>query len=159
MPTAQLRSRPLAPPARSSPSAAARTPTTASPASSPRWAPGALSTVRGRTVLALHAPHRGPALWLIASRAAIAALELGAAASVVRDGVTAYRGVSRRLELRHSGNGVLMLDDYAHNPAQIGALAEALRGHYPQRRLIAVFEPRQHRRTALYCVEFGQALA
>jgi len=71
---------------------------------------------QGRTVLALHAPHRGPALWLNASRAAIAALELGAAASVVRDGVTAYRGVSRRLELRHSGNGVLMLDDYAHNP-------------------------------------------
>jgi len=114
---------------------------------------------QGRTVLALHAPHRGPALWLNASRAAIAVLELGAAASVIRDGMTAYRGVSRRLELRHSGNGVLMLDDYAHNPAQISALAEALRGYYPQRRLIAVFEPRQHRRTALYCAEFGQALA
>jgi len=112
-----------------------------------------------RTVLALQAPHRGPALWLNASRAAIAALELGVAASVIQDRMTAYRGVSRRLELRHSGNGVLMLDDYAHNPAQIDALAEALRGYYPQRRLIAVFEPRQHRRTALYCTEFGQALA
>jgi UDP-N-acetylmuramate--alanine ligase len=67
--------------------------------------------------------------------------------------------MTRRLELRHSGNGVLMLDDYAHNPAQISALAEALRGYYPQRRLIAVFEPRQHRRTAMYYAEFGQALA
>lgn len=62
-------------------------------------------------MLALHAPHRGPALWLNASRAGIAALELGVAASVIQDRVTAYRGVSRRLELRHSGNGVLMLDD------------------------------------------------
>jgi UDP-N-acetylmuramate--alanine ligase len=114
---------------------------------------------QGHTVLALHAPHRGPALWLNASRAAIAALELGVAASVIRDRVNAYQGVSRRLELRHSSNGVLMLDDYAHNPAQIRALSEALRGYYPQRRLIAVFEPRQHRRTALYYAEFGQALA
>ena len=113
----------------------------------------------GHTVLALHAAHRGAALWLNASRAAIAALELGVAVSVIQDRVTAYRGVSRRLELRHSGNGVLMLDDYAHNPAQISALAEALRGYYPQRRLIAVFEPRQHRRTAMYYAEFGQALA
>ncbi len=111
------------------------------------------------TVLALNTPHRGPALWLNASRAAITALELGAAASVIQDRIIAYRGVSRRLELRHSGNGVLMLDDYAHNPAQIGALAEALRGYYPQCRLIAVFEPRQHRRTVMYYAEFGQALA
>lgn len=52
-----------------------------------------------------------------------------------------------------------MLDDYAHNPGQIAALTAALHGYYPQRRLIAVFEPRQHRRTALYCDQFGQALA
>jgi UDP-N-acetylmuramate--alanine ligase len=113
----------------------------------------------GHTVLDLHAPHRGPALHLNASRAAITALELGVPAQTIRDGISGYRGVSRRMELRHSGNGVLMLDDYAHNPAQITALARALRGYYPGRRLIAVFEPRQHRRTALFTAEFGQALA
>jgi UDP-N-acetylmuramate--alanine ligase len=52
-----------------------------------------------------------------------------------------------------------MLDDYAHNPAQITALAAALRGYYPGRRLIAVFEPRQHRRTAMFTAEFGHSLA
>ncbi len=111
------------------------------------------------TVLALHAPQRGPALHLNASRAAITALELGVAAQTIRDGISGYRGVSRRMELRHSRSGVLMLDDYAHNPAQITALGAALRGYYPGHRLIAVFEPRQHRRTALFTAEFGQALA
>jgi UDP-N-acetylmuramate--alanine ligase len=113
----------------------------------------------GHTVLDLHAPDRGPALHLNASRAAITALELSVPAQAVRDGISGYRGVSRRMELRHSRSGVLMLDDYAHNPAQITALARALRGYYPGRRLIAVFEPRQHRRTALFTTEFGRALA
>jgi UDP-N-acetylmuramate--alanine ligase len=110
-------------------------------------------------VLDLHAAHRGPALPLNASRAAITALELGVPAPTVQEGINSYRGVSRRMELRQSRNGVLMLDDYAHNPAQITALARALRGYYPGRRLIAVFEPRQHRRTALFYPEFGRARA
>ena len=110
-------------------------------------------------MLDLHAPHRGPALCLNASRAAITALELGVPAQTIREGISGYRGVSRRMELRHSRNGVLMLDDYAHNPAQITELARALRGYYPGRRLIAVFEPRQHRRIAMFTAEFGQALA
>jgi UDP-N-acetylmuramate--alanine ligase len=113
----------------------------------------------GHSTLTLSTVHRGPALWMNASRAAVAALELGVPATAVEQGIRAYQGVSRRMELRHSAPGMLMLDDYAHNPAQIQALAQALRGYYPQRRIIAVFEPRQHRRTALYCDQFGQALA
>lgn len=125
----------------------------------PRRGSWRLVDTRGRGTLTLNTPHRGPALWMNASRAAVAALELGVPATAVEDGIRAYRGVSRRLELRHSAPGVLMLDDYAHNPDQIQALAVALRGYYPQRRIIAVFEPRQHRRTVLYCDQFGQALA
>ena len=117
---------------------------------------GGSKTGTGTPSSDLHAPHRGPALHLNASRAAITALELGVPAQAIRDGISGYRGVSRRMELRHSRNGVLMLDDYAHNPAQITALARALRGYYPGRRLIAVFEPRQHRRTAMFTAEFGQ---
>ena len=44
-------------------------------------------------MLALHAPHRGPALWPNASRAAIAALELGVAASVIQDRMTDSGGL------------------------------------------------------------------
>jgi UDP-N-acetylmuramate--alanine ligase len=114
---------------------------------------------QGKSVLALCASHRGPALWLNASRAAVTALELGVPAPVIRDGIYAYQGVSRRLELRHRQFGVLLLDDYAHNPDQIDALVQALRAYYPGQRLIGIFEPRQHRRTELYYAEFGQALA
>jgi UDP-N-acetylmuramate--alanine ligase len=113
----------------------------------------------GRTALGLYAVNRSPALWLNASRAAVTALELGVPAAVIRDGIREYRGVSRRLELRYRGSGVLLFDDYAHNPDQIEALASALRAYYPGHRVIGIFEPRQHRRTALYCNEFGQALA
>lgn len=57
-------------------------------------------------MLDLHAPHRGPALCLNASRAAITALELGVPAQTIREGISGYRGVSRRMELRHNRNGV-----------------------------------------------------
>ena len=40
-----------------------------------------------------------------------------------------------------------------------GRITRELRGYYPGRRLIAVFEPRQHRRTALFYPEFARALA
>jgi UDP-N-acetylmuramate--alanine ligase len=106
----------------------------------------------------LETPHRGPALSLNASRAAVTALQLGVPLQAICEGIRSYQGISRRMELRHAVGGVMMLDDYAHNPAPIRTLAAALREYYPDRRLIGVFEPRQHRRIVAFADEYGHAL-
>ena len=48
----------------------------------------------------------------------------------------------RRQELRGEARGVAVIDDFAHHPTAVRAAIAGLRAQYPDRRLIAVFEPR-----------------
>ena len=69
----------------------------------------------------------------------------------MREGLENFAGVARRLE--HYGNisvkqgEALLIDDYAHHPTEITATLAALRGAYPQRRLLVVFQPHRYTRT------------
>lgn len=60
----------------------------------------------------------------------------------IRRAVSSFAGVRRRLELRGVAGGVVVLDDYAHHPTAVRETLKALRKRYPQRRVIAVYEPR-----------------
>jgi UDP-N-acetylmuramate: L-alanyl-gamma-D-glutamyl-meso-diaminopimelate ligase len=53
-----------------------------------------------------------------------------------------FRGVKRRQEVRGEVRGVAVIDDFAHHPTAVQGCIEALRARYPERRLVAVFEPR-----------------
>jgi UDP-N-acetylmuramate: L-alanyl-gamma-D-glutamyl-meso-diaminopimelate ligase len=53
-----------------------------------------------------------------------------------------HRGVKRRQELRGEERGVAVIDDFAHHPTAVRSAIAGLRARYPERRLIAVFEPR-----------------
>ncbi|MEM9058388.1 MAG: cyanophycin synthetase, partial [Pseudomonadota bacterium] len=55
-----------------------------------------------------------------------------------------FAGVKRRLELRGIVNGVSVYDDFAHHPTAIAYTLDAVRDEYPDRRLIAVLEPRSN---------------
>ncbi len=65
---------------------------------------------------------------------------------------------ARRLELIHE-DGLALVDDYAHHPREIAAGLEALRSHWPERRIIALFQPHRYSRTATLHRELGAALA
>lgn len=60
-----------------------------------------------------------------------------------------FRGVRRRFTVRGSFNGGLLVDDYAHLPAEIEAALQAASSH-PQAtgRVIAVFQPNRFHRIA-----------
>ncbi len=68
--------------------------------------------------------------------------ELGLDAQSVRSALKSFQGVKRRQEVRGEVQGVLVIDDFAHHPTAVRETLKALRYRYPQRRLIAVFEPR-----------------
>ena len=53
-----------------------------------------------------------------------------------------FQGVKRRQEFRGEVSGVAVIDDFAHHPTAVKGSIAALHARYPQRRLIAVFEPR-----------------
>ena len=66
-----------------------------------------------------------------------------------------YSGCWRRMEvLGNLDNGVTVIDDYAHHPLEIKATVQAMLEGYPNRRLVAVFQPHMHDRTLKLYDEF-----
>ncbi len=70
------------------------------------------------------------------------ALDRGVQPEIVRRAVASFAGVRRRLELRGIAGGVWVIDDYAHHPTAVRETLKALRRRFPERRVIAVYEPR-----------------
>ncbi len=53
-----------------------------------------------------------------------------------------FSGVKRRQEIRGIIDGITVIDDFAHHPTAVRETLKALKQAYPDKRLIAVFEPR-----------------
>lgn len=78
--------------------------------------------------------------------ATVAGWELGIPMPKIREALSEFSGVSRRLELRGEVRGAIWVDDYGHHPTEIEAAIAALRDTY-QRRIVAVFQPHRFSRT------------
>lgn len=74
------------------------------------------------------------------------------------DALSRFTGVSRRFQIRGDVNGSLLIDDYAHLPSELSVTLDASRAQWPNRRLIAVFQPHRYTRTQLLYKEFANAL-
>jgi UDP-N-acetylmuramate: L-alanyl-gamma-D-glutamyl-meso-diaminopimelate ligase len=77
------------------------------------------------------------------SLAAIAVgVECGVAIEALREGLSQFIGVKRRLELVGSKRDVAVYDDFAHHPTAVSETLAAVRSAEPSRRIWAIFEPR-----------------
>ncbi len=84
-------------------------------------------------------------------------LELGIEFSKIKKAVESFTGVYRRLEIKADIDGVTIVDDYAHHPTEVQATLSALRSGWPQRRVVAVFQPHLFSRTRDFHDEFGKS--
>ena len=73
--------------------------------------------------------------------------------------LAAFSGVGRRFERLGNVAGVAIVDDYAHHPTELVATLAAARQAFPNRRLIAVFQPHLYSRTREHGATMGRALA
>lgn len=69
-------------------------------------------------------------------------------------GLEQFRGVGRRFEFKGEHNGITVIDDYGHHPAEIAATLRAARAAFPGRRLVAAFQPHRYTRTRDHFDEF-----
>ena len=91
--------------------------------------------------------------------AAIASgIALGVSLDAMRPGLAAFTGVSRRFERIADIAGITIIDDYAHHPTEITATLDAARASFPNRRIIAAFQPHLFSRTRDFAAEFARAL-
>ena len=74
--------------------------------------------------------------------ALVAVEALGVRLSAATLALAHFRGVKRRQEIRGEERGVVVIDDFAHHPTAVRGSIESIRSRFPDRRLLAVFEPR-----------------
>jgi UDP-N-acetylmuramate--alanine ligase len=94
-----------------------------------------------------------------ACAALVAAHLLGAQEEPLRQALAGFRGVRRRFEVRLELPEVTFIDDYAHHPAELAAAISTARRHFPDRKLIACFQPHLFTRTRDFAEGFGQSLS
>ncbi len=91
--------------------------------------------------------------------AAAVALETGLSPTAVREGLATYRGVKRRFEYVLDTEQIVMIDDYAHHPAEVEAFLTSVKALYPDRVLTVVFQPHLFSRTRDFAEGFGKSLS
>ncbi|MGM9951590.1 MAG: UDP-N-acetylmuramate--L-alanine ligase [Lysinibacillus sp.] len=82
----------------------------------------------------------------------------GIPAELVEERLKTYGGVKRRFTETRMGNNVLV-DDYAHHPTEISATLQAARQKYPDREIVAVFQPHTFSRTQAFLQNFADSLS
>lgn len=86
-------------------------------------------------------------------------LELGFKIDDIRLEIKQYTGPARRMELLFEFQDTYLFDDYAHHPQEIEATISAMKNRFPDKRIIAIFQPHTYSRTASLIYEFGNSLA
>ena len=84
------------------------------------------------------------------------ALELDVPFALAADALESFIGIERRFETVGEVNGIRVVDDYAHHPAEIRATLGAARSIHSGRTLIA-FQPHRYTRTRDLWEEFAGA--
>lgn len=81
---------------------------------------------------------------------------VGVEHATVKEALSTFSGVARRFTVVGEVNGITIVDDYGHHPAEIQATLEAAQRAYG-RRLLVVFQPHRYTRTRDVFNELTQA--
>ena len=102
----------------------------------------------------LHVPGRHNVL--NATAAVAIARQLGVSEGKIAEGLSGFRGVDRRFQVRGQARGVTVVDDYGHHPTEIRATLAAAR-ECGYRRIHVIFQPHRYSRTLDLLDEFAGA--
>lgn len=91
------------------------------------------------------------------------ALELGVNVKSCKRALSRFAGVGRRAQshgqLHFERGSADLLDDYGHHPTEVTATLTAVKGGWPDRRLVVVFQPHRYTRTRDLFEDFAIALS
>ncbi|TCP15141.1 UDP-N-acetylmuramate--L-alanine ligase [Crenobacter luteus] len=91
-------------------------------------------------------------------------LECGADIAAIQQGLAEFAGVGRRFQrygevALASGGSFTLVDDYGHHPVEMAATLEAVRGAFPEKRLVLAFQPHRYSRTRDLFEDFVRVLS
>ena len=70
-------------------------------------------------------------------------------------GLMNFTGIGRRLEVKGIFDNVTIYDDYAHHPSAVRNVLQTLKETFPQKKVLAIFEPHQFSRLRMFKEEFA----
>lgn len=91
------------------------------------------------------------------------AMDAGIDDAAIQAGLSQFQGVGRRFQVQghlQLERGLAMLvDDYGHHPREVAAVIDAVRGGWPGRRLVMVYQPHRYSRTRDLYEDFVRVLS
>ncbi|PKQ43896.1 UDP-N-acetylmuramate--L-alanine ligase [Confluentibacter flavum] len=86
-------------------------------------------------------------------------VEYGCPHQQLAKALASYKGVKRRFTYQIKTENLVYIDDYAHHPEEINAVHQAVREMYPNKRVLAIFQPHLFSRTRDFIDEFAKSLS
>ncbi len=77
--------------------------------------------------------------------------------NILKKQLATFKGVKRRFTEKKIGQQIL-IDDYAHHPTEIKATIESAQQKYPDKEVVAIFQPHTYTRTQTFLAEFADSL-
>jgi UDP-N-acetylmuramate--alanine ligase len=87
------------------------------------------------------------------------AVHLGIEPQKIKIALANFAGVKRRFEYLVKTSEQVLIDDYAHHPAELAALISGVRSLYSNQKLTLVFQPHLFSRTQDLCDGFAKSLS
>jgi len=87
------------------------------------------------------------------------ALEHGYPNLELAKGLASYKGVKRRFTYQIRTDDFVFIDDYAHHPEEIKAVYQAVKEMYPNKKVLAIFQPHLFTRTQDFADDFAESLS
>jgi UDP-N-acetylmuramate--alanine ligase len=76
----------------------------------------------------------------------------------IKQSLSTFKGVKRRFSYKIKTTDFVLIDDYAHHPTEINAVAHSVREMYPNEEILVVFQPHLFSRTRDFIDDFAFAL-
>jgi len=77
----------------------------------------------------------------------------------IASALRSFKGIKRRFSYQIKTDKLVYIDDYAHHPTEINAVHQAVRELYPDKKVLAIFQPHLFSRTKDFADNFAQSLA
>lgn len=87
------------------------------------------------------------------------AVEYGCSYRQLAKSLASYKGVKRRFTYHIKTENLVFIDDYAHHPEEINAVHQAVREMYPDKKVLAIFQPHLYSRTRDFIDDFAKSLS
>lgn len=82
----------------------------------------------------------------------------GVDSDIVNKYFQSFMGARRRFSETVVGNSVI-IDDYAHHPSEVNSTLKAIKQKYPDKKIVAIFQPHTFSRTKEFACELANALS